>query len=351
MDIYDNKNAVPVKTVGDGFLCLLAVVSILYISIFSVFPVAEIGGFIAFVLFAGVYSVMLSKKNSVFCLIPIICAFAAITVQAFVSENGFTLVTVLKYTNVLFTLIAAACLFVCAKKKVCASVTFAAGTVVSSLFVVTSALFLVFDICGNVFPATVITAIDKMADLLGNAYGDLFENILIAAGEKPSLAEIKTLTDSIVLTIKATLPSVIIIYSMAFSACAFAMYKFFVRISGAQKECTEGRQIIFNMSAVSSVVFEIVYLIYLFFMIFGGNTAIYAAIMNLVYVMSVPFAYIGIRQINSKIMNKIPGKLISKLIIAVALFVLVGLIGPMIFSFIALYGASVELKKRFITKF
>ena len=62
------------------------------------------------------------------------------------------------------------------------------------------------------------------------------------------------------LTIKATLPSVIIIYAMAFSACAFAIYKFFVRISGAQKECTDNRQIMFNMSAVSAVVFEIVYL-------------------------------------------------------------------------------------------
>ena len=351
MDIYDNKNAVSKKTVGNGFLCLLAVVSILYISIFSHFLLAEIGGFIALSVFSCVYSILLSKKCKLSCIIPLPFAVAAIIIPFFIPGYGFSVVTVLKIANVLFALLFSGVLYICANKKACASATFAAVTVVGTLYFAVCVLFIVFSFFGNFYPDTIISAIDKMADFIGNAYGDFFENILIQAGEKPSLAEIKTLTDSIVLTIKATLPSVIIIYAMAFSACAFAIYKFFVRISGAQKECTDNRQIIFNMSAVSAVVFEIVYLIYLGFMIFGGNTAIYAAIMNVVYVMSVPFAYIGLRQLNSKIKTKIPGKFASKIIIAAGVFVLVGLLGPMIFSFIALYGASVELKKRFIPKF
>ena len=39
--------------------------------------------------------------------------------------------------------------------------------------------------------------------------------------------------------------------------------------------------------------------------------------------MSVPFAYIGLRQLNSKIKTKIPGKFASKIIIAAGVFVLV----------------------------
>lgn len=350
LDTYDNKNTFSGRSVSDGFLCILAVISILYISVFPRMLLLEVGGLIALTVFSCVFSILLSKQCSFLCAIPIPFAVVAIVAPVLVPGFDSLPVTSLKISNVLFAFITAGALFSCAKKKARASTTFATLTAAGTLYYIVIALFIVFLNFGNIFPNTIVTAINNMDEAFRIAYENMFASLSASSGENTSLADMRALIDDLVFSIKATLPSFIIIFSMVFSAFVFIFYKFFVKISAAQKECTQDREMKFNMTPVSCIVFEIVYLVYLIFMIFGTNDTLYAAVMNLVYVLTVPFAYIGIRQIYSKLSAKIKSKFLAVLLIIVVLFILFGLAGPVIISFIALWGASLELNKRFLPK-
>jgi hypothetical protein len=309
---------------------------------------ADLFGVAALLVFTAVYSLIFAKKSLLALCAPI--AAAAGTVLGIAVAGGFTLSVWLRFTNVLFALVIAYCIHRCTIEKASRSKTFAVISGASAVYILTTLLFVVYDIYGNISFETVRTAVDSAADIFGKTYRVALEYALEGKGGDSVEVRrmVKALSENMALSVKASIPSSIVIYGMVFSALSAAVYGYTVRAAGMMSECFDGRNWHFSMSKVSCVMFELIYLAYIVVMLFSDSLVLNSALMNIISVLTVPFAYIGMRHFYGILNRKIQKKVVSAVILAVIIFILMMLTGgTLIFTFIAFVGSSVEFKKNY----
>lgn len=339
------------KKLSVWVLCVAAIVMIMYIAAFPLIPMADLFGVAALLVFTAAYSLMLAKKSLLALCAPVAAAIG--TVLGIALMEGFTLAVWLRFTNVLFALAIAYCIHRCTVAKTSRSVTFAVITGAGAVYILTTLMFVVYDIYGSLSFETIRTAVNSAAEVFGNTYRVALEYALEGKGGDSVEVRrmVKTLADNMALSVKASIPSSIVIYGMVFSALSAAVYGYTVRISGMMRECFDGRNWRFSMSKVSCVMFELIYLVYIIVMLFSDSLVLNSALMNIISVLTVPFSYIGIRHFYGILSGKLRRKLMSAVLLAVIIFILMMLTGgTLIFTFIAFVGSSVEFKKNYILK-
>ena len=336
------------KKLSVWVLCVAAIVLVMYIAAFPLMPMADLLGVAALLVFTSVYSLIFARKSYLALCAPIAAAVG--TVLGIAIVDGFTLSVCLRFANVLFAVVTAYCIHRCTKAKASRSKTFAVISGAGAVYVLTTLLFVVYDIYGSISFETVRTAVDSAADYFGKTYRVMLEYALEdKGGDSVEVRRmVKALAENMALSVKASIPSSIVIYGMAFSALSAAVYGKTVRVAGMMKECFDGRNWRFSMSKVSCVMFELIYLAYIVVMLFSDSLVLNSALMNIISVLTVPFAYIGIRHFYGILRRKVPGKVMSAVIIAAIIFLLMMLTGgTLIFTFIAFVGSSVEFKRNY----
>lgn len=111
------------------------------------------------------------------------------------------------------------------------------------------------------------------------------------------------------------------------------------------EECLGTNMRRFSVSPTAAVMYEVVFFIYVILMFFSKNMVLNVAFMNLINVLKVPFAYIGLRYFHSILSGKFNSKVASFVLIAVLCVVLSLFFGGSIFTFAALFGASSVTKE------
>ncbi len=334
------------KKLSVWVLCIAATVFLVYIAAFPLIPMADLLGVAALLVFSAVYSLIFAKNSLLALCAPLAAAVGTVLGAAVI--DGFTIAVWLRFANVLFAVVIAYCIHRCTQSKASRSKTFAVISGAGAIYILTTLLFVVYDIYGNINFETIRTAVDSAADFFGKTYRSMLESALDSGDDPEMRRMVRVLAENMALSVKASIPSSIIIYGMVFSALSAVVYGGTVRVAGMMKECFDGRNWHFGMSKVSCVMFELIYLAYIVVMLFSDSLVLNSALMNIISVLTIPFAYIGIRHFYGLMNRKVPSKVMSAVIIAAIIFLLMMLTGgTLIFTFIAFVGSSVEFKKNY----
>ena len=326
---------------------VISTLVLLYITMFTVFPMMQLTGIIALGVFCCCYSLLLKKGNFIVCLIAPGISVAAITFVA--GSNGdFGPAVAASYINLIFAMIVSAFLNGCTVKKASGSVTFVGMAVCFSVYVVSLLAVVVYDLYGSVSVEAAKKAINECGAFIRQMFSTIPEGLPNGINEsfgeeyKKMLSELgKTME----MTFKLTFPTLIANVAMFASAVVFILYKPAAKFAGMANECFEERQWKFNLSVASAVLFEIVFFIYIILSFVSVNAVLKIAFINLVSVLTVPFAYIGLRHLTDILTKKTGTKLAAIVIIACASAFLVLLLGGSIFTLAALIGSSHITKK------
>ncbi len=345
MNNTDYTNVKNNKKIPELLIVLICSAILIYLSLFSIFPLISLPGIILFAAFSCLYSVILScgKKASVL-LVPLI---SLVLVSFAAATQGFDFNTLVKYANLIFALLAAIILFVCENKKSSKSVAFAAVTTVLSMYMCTFLVMLIYSIYEKCDINTISGAIEDAAKIVGDTYRDAL-TVLIAELPEGSVdtSLIRDITQSIRLSFKMSIPSAVVIFGMAVSALCVVLYKPLVSITGNKEKCLDGRIWTFALTRTSAVFFELIFTAYVLVTLFGSNFTMLSTLINLVSVLMVPFAYIGIRFVYNFFKAKTGKKLTGAVIIIAAFLILSVISGTSAFFMLAsLIGASSTINK------
>ncbi|MBQ8758820.1 MAG: hypothetical protein IJZ20_03910, partial [Clostridia bacterium] len=164
-NLNNNENEQINNHVKDGktggiLLCfIISTALLLYISLFTVFPVVSFTGIVALAVFCGSYSTVLNQASFVPCVaVPGISVAAIFLVSG--SRGSFDSVTLVCCINLAFAVILSAVLNGCAVKKASGGVTFVALSVASAVYIAAFLLFAVYEAYGNIGADTVAKAIN-----------------------------------------------------------------------------------------------------------------------------------------------------------------------------------------------
>lgn len=347
-----NNNVTPKKKKVPGIIIsLICAALLIYLSCFLTVPITNITGIVLFGVFCPLYSVLLSCERKLFALLPPALTIITISIMA---GNVFDFGTesILAYTNTVFTLLTAVVLSLCQMKNSTKSVTFAAVSVAISAYICSLLVMLVYFVYGKADLNTIYQAINETASLFGSVYKDTLTNIL---GEMPEgtidSSVIKDMAKQIEVSMKISLPATVATFAMGISALCIIIYKPVVFFTRNEDECLQKRFWFFTLTRTSAIIFEILFLAYIVITLFGNNMTLMSAFMNLISVLTVPFAYIGIRYFYLFILAKTSKKLTGAVIIIIA-FVLVSLLfgAGSFFTLSALTGSSSIINSRYIIR-
>lgn len=332
---------------------LLSALLLLYTSFFSVVPLADLFGVVATVAFSACYSVLLANASFTLCLIPPAASVAVIFASAG-STGEFSIVSALMCVNLVFSVLLAVCLNASAVKKVDGGVTFVALSAVTTAYVTAVLLFFVYDIYGSVDLTTVKKAISDVGSFMGNTVRSVSSVAVlptsadsVSAYDESLLDSIETVARSLEATIIMHTPALVVTYAMFISALCLVAYRPFVRIAGLQTECLYGRNYRFTVSKTSAVAFEILVFVYIVVLFASENDVIRSAFVNLVSVLTLPFAYIGLRTFMYYLANKISSIIGAKAIVIAGTFVILMFLGSSVLMFVALCGSSAVVRTHF----
>ena len=337
-----NNNGQHGKTGGILICMLLSTVLLLYISLFTVFPIMQLTGLVALAIFCGCYSVILKKASFVPCVIvPGISVAAIFFISGY--QGRFDSVTFACCMNLAFAVILSAVLNGCTVKKSSGGTTFVALSVTAAVYIAVLLLFVVYEMYGSIGLSSVQKAINEACAFVGKTFTDMssvsvpFENAEQLEMYKDAIREMGKTMQAV---FKLTFPSVFANFAMLTAALIYICYKPFVKLAGLEKECFEDRVWRFEVSYVSAILFEIVFFVYMILSFFSQNAVLNVAFMNLVSVLTVPFAYIGLRHIKGLLKKKLDSGFGAVAIIVTVTLCLMLLFGSSIFMLAALVGAS-----------
>lgn len=329
---------------------IVSAAALFYASFVSAVPLLDLFGVLAIVVFAVCYSAVLANGNFLLCLLPPAVSAAAVFADA--GYNGsVTLVFFLQCTDILFMMLIAVCINACAVKKIGGCTAFVWLTALTSLFAAVTLLFFVYDIYGNIGLETVKGAIEDLADFFGNAVRASYQAMQSGLGSSAVGDAVSASSESLAVSmensIRVNLPSVVIMYGMFVSALCMIFYKYAVKFAGLEEICLYNRNYRFTVSKTSAVIFEIQILVYIIAVLFFDNFAVKAAFSNLISVLTLPFAYIGLRALTYFIANKISSKAAAKAIVIATSAALAMFFGSSLLMFAALGGASFTARTKY----
>ena len=347
----DNNITPKKKKVPGIVLSLICAALLIYISSVEVIPITNMLGILLFCSFCPLYSVLLSCEKKVYAIIP---PALAIVATAIMTGNflDFGNDSILAYTNILFALLTAVILSLCQMKNATKSVTFAAVSVVISAYICSLLVMLVYFAYGKADLDTIYKAIDETASLFSSVYRDTLTNVLKDMPEAAiDSSVIRDFAKELKLSIRMALPATVAIFAMGISALCIILYKTYAIITGNGNECLEKRFWFFTLTKTSAVMFELLFLAYIVMMLFGNNLTLVSAFMNLISVLTVPFAYIGIRYFYLFILAKTSKKLTGIVMIIIAFVLISVLLGAgSFFTLCALSGSSSIINAKYVIR-
>ncbi len=342
MDTQNINSASNKKTFMQLVFCFVCIALLLYISLFTLIPFVELTGLAALGIFCACYSVILKKGNFFLCILVPAVSVAAVAFIA--GSRGQLDASVLaSCINIVFAVVLSAVLNGCAVKKATGGATFVSLAVTAAIYVIAMFSAIIYDVYGSISIEIIKKSIIDAAEFLGS----MFSSVPIELpfdGNTELFNEYKAMmlemAETVKMTFRLTVPFLIGMLAMTTSAFIFIMYKPFVKLSGMYDECLSERAWKFTLSTSSAVIFEIIFFVYILISFFSANSVLLIAFMNLVSVLSVPFAYIGLRHIVGALRKKTNSKLVSVAIVAAGTVVLMLLLGGSIFTLAALIGSS-----------
>lgn len=333
------------KKIPELLIVIICSVILIYLSLVSLFPLISLFGIVLFSAFACLYSMLLNYGKKASVLTVLVVGFVATSVSAINTE--FNLNALIQYANLVFPIACATVLMVCESKKASRSVSFASLTVSLCIYICTFLIMLVYSVYRKCDIATISIAIEEMAELIGDSYRNAVSTL---SSELPEgtvdTSLVRNLAQTMELSFKMSLPSALVIYSMAISALCLVFYKPLTIFSGNKEKCIDGRIWRFELTRTSAVFFEIIFTAYILVTLFGSNITLLSALINLISVLMVPFAYIGIRSIYNFFKIRNGKKLTGILVVLSAFLILTAISGTSTFFMLAaLIGASATLNK------
>lgn len=347
MDTQNINTTSNKKTFMQIVFCVVCTALLLYISLYTLVPFIELTGLVAIGIFCACYSILLKKGNFFICII--VPAVSVATVSFIATSRGqFDASVLASCINIVFAVVLSALLNRCAEKKANGGSTFTTLAVTAAVYVIAMFSAIIYDIYGSISIAIIKKSIIDASEFLGSIFASVPSGI-VPDGDTELFNEYKSMVlemaETVKMTFRLTVPFLIGMLAMTTAAFIYVMYKPFVKLSGMTDECLGERAWKFSLSAPSAVIFEIVFVIYIIVSFFSGNSVLLLAFMNLVSVLTVPFAYIGLRHITDSLRKKIANRFICGIIVAAGTFVLMLLLGGGVFTLSALIGASSLTRK------
>jgi len=322
--------------------CLLACIALLYVTHLSLYPLVDVLGLFALAAFSVLYAIILATGDIRFTpLPPVVCALSLLARAAF--GDGFTVHAAHGFANLIFVLLAALVLYACAVKKAQKSVMFAVLCAVYTVFLAEHVAFSVNAAYGSMS----LAAFEKALDDFAAAISTLFQNALSGTASLAGVSaeEAASLGETLNLSVRLSLPTLVVNFSMIASALTLLLYKPIVRASHAEKDFLDGRNFRFSLSTVSVVMFYVSYFVYLIASFTASGSAVFVTFMNLSAILTYPFAWIGLRFLYTLLCAKLKSRAGSIALLAVVL-PLAGMflgLGGLLFTFLAFIGASSQL--------
>ncbi len=334
-----NKGIIVFAYFALSLLCALH-----YSAGFSVFSVL---GILSLALFSVLYSIIISYGFLPYVMAVPVLAFAAIPVFSGSGSDVFG-----SAVNVLLCLVCALCLSYCAKIKQNKAKTYAALCTAASAGIIADVLIFIWRAFGNIRPETLKTAVETAASYVGETYRNIFDIISEnAAYDAQTLDYVEEFIQTSEYYVKVNAVSSLVIFGMLLSALAVALYGFFCKISGMKNECIGGRDWTFSMSPLGARFLYISYAAYFIFDFFVGNNVLSAAFYNVSTILSIPFAYLGIKSVYGFFALRIRSRALAVIAVAALAFLLIFILGMntvvIILSFI---GASSTVRRSYAPK-
>lgn len=326
--------------------CLLCTFLLFYVTMLP--SALMLDTFVAFGVFCVCHSVLLARKNFLLCIIPCALSVVAIAVSAGISGR-FTVVDFTRLVLFAFALAVSAALNGCAVKKASGGVTFVLVTVLMSLLVITSVITVFYEFFGGISVDIINKGLASFNDFYRKVLLDAAMVGVPAGDEATYIAYSKwanTHMNFVVNTIKTSWPSMIAVTGMFMSAFVYILYKPAVKLAKMQDECLSERQWRFSFSKITAVFFELVFFAYLILSFFSKNAVLNISFMNLLSVLMLPFAYIGIRHIAGILKRKFGSKIAAVVVVFVATFILFVLLQGSVIILASLIGSSAILHEK-----
>lgn len=326
--------------------CLISCLCALYLAQLSVYPLLETFAACVLAVFVCVYSTLFTIGTPAFRLLPPLVGAVAIAARHLFSHDVPALRTGLNFVNIIAAVLCALVFVRCARMKARKSVTFAALSAAYTVFFFVLAAFMATKHYGVFDLSVPERAATDLSDAAGRLYASLLGSALRASGEQSAdLADLlMKAEETIALSVKISLPSIVISYCMLIAAVTLALYKPFVKLAHAEETCLEGRVWSFSLSGVSIAVFYLSYAVYFISGLFSGQSALAAAFMNVAAILSYPFAVIGVKFLCGALCAKVKNRAGGIVLLSVILIFSAGLAGPgLLVTLLAFIGASAQL--------
>jgi len=350
----DTQNNITEKSGKPAVLliyCVISTVLLLYLGLFTAFPILDFAGIAAMGVFCSCYGVLLKKGYFALCIIPAGASLAAV-IFMYGSQGAYGTEMLASVFNIAFPFLLAAFLNAGVERRASTGAVFALLSATGAVYISSLLLLVVYEFYSGINVDIIGRAIKDAAEFLGS----LFHNPPDIASFMPDGgAELASSYDkfaaeyeavfaelgkTVELTFKLTVPSIIAMCGMLCSAVIFILYKPFVKLAGLEKECFDGKKWVFDVTPLSAVLFEIVFIVYIILSFFSGNAVLNVAFMNIISVLTPPFAYLGLKALSGIVGAKLNSKVAGIAVIAAGFAVLLLLLGGSITTLAALFGVS-----------
>lgn len=351
MDTQNNITEKSGKPVVLLIYCIISTVLLLYLGLFTAFPILDFAGIASIGVFCSCYSVLLKKGYFVLCMIPAGVSLAAV-IFMYGSKGAYGTAMLAAIFNIAFPFLLAALLNAGVERRASTGAVFALLSATGAVYISALLLLVIYEFYGNVSADTVGRAIKDAAEFLGSLFSNPPDMTAFMPEGGAELAKeyekataeyaavFAELGKTVELTFKLTVPSIIATSGMLCSAVIFILYKPFVKLAGLAEECFGGKKWVFDVTPLSAVLFELVFIAYLILSFFSGNAVLNMAFVNIVSVLTLPFAYLGLKSLSAILTEKLGSRVAGIAIVTVGFAVLLLLLGGSITTLAALIGAS-----------